>query len=99
MPPCSRGSPRRGAAGSAVHATAETGIPTRDIAAAIGRGLDLPVASVPAEDATEHFGWLGRFFAADVPGVERGRPSELLGWTPTHPGLIDDLDAGHYFTT
>ena len=83
------------AAGSAVHATAESGIPTRDIAAAIGRALDLPVASVPAADADEHFGWLGRFFAADVPASSE-TTQRLLGWTPTHPGLIDDLDAGHY---
>lgn len=47
--------------GAAVHATAESGVAARDIAAAIGRGLGVPVRSVAAEDATEHFGWLGRF--------------------------------------
>ena len=86
------------AVGSAVHATAEPGIAARDIAAAIGRGLDLPVGSVAAGDATEHFGWLGRFFAADVPASSEVT-QRVLGWTPTHPGLLDDLDAGHYFAT
>jgi nucleoside-diphosphate-sugar epimerase len=86
------------AAGAAVHATAETGIPARDIAAAIGRGLDLPVRSVAAADAAEHFGWLGRFFAADVPASSEVT-QRVLGWTPTQPGLLDDIDAGYYFAT
>jgi len=86
------------AAGSAVHATAEPGVAARDIAAAIGRGLDLPVRSVAAEDAAQHFGWLGRFFAADVPASSEVT-QRVLGWTPTHPGLLDDLDAGYYFAT
>jgi len=86
------------AAGSAVHATAETGIPTREIAGAIGRGLDLPVRSVPAEDAAAHFGWLARFFAADVPASSEVT-QRVLGWRPTNPGLLDDLDAGSYFAT
>ena len=86
------------AAGAAVHATAESGIAARDIAAAIGRGLGLPVRSVAAEDAAEHFGWLGRFFAADVPASSEVT-QRALGWTPTQPGLLDDLDAGHYFAT
>ena len=86
------------AAGAAVHATAESGIAGRDIAAAIGRGLGVPVRSVAAADATEHFGWLGRFFAADVPASSEVT-QRLLDWTPTQPGLLDDLDAGHYFAT
>jgi len=86
------------AAGSALHAVAEQGIATRDIAEVIGRHLDVPVASVPVEQAAEHFGWLGRFFATDAP-MSNDRTRELLGWKPTHPGLIEDLDEGHYFAT
>ncbi len=83
-------------AGSVVHAVAEEGIPTRVIAEAIGRGLDLPVVSLPADQAAQHFGWLGMFFAADAPASNEVT-RELMGWNPTHPGLIEDLDAGYYF--
>lgn len=81
---------------SIVHAVAEEGVATRDIAEAIGRGLDLPVVSVAPEDADEHFGWLGRFFSVDIP-ASSALTREALGWEPTHPGLLDDLAAGHYF--
>jgi nucleoside-diphosphate-sugar epimerase len=83
-------------AGSAVHVTAEEGVPTRAIAEAIGRGLDLPVVSIPAADAVAHFGWIGRFFGVDA-RASSAATQELLGWKPAQPGLIDDLDAGHYF--
>ena len=82
-------------AGSAVHAVAEEGVPTREIAAALGRRLELPVTSVAPADAAAHFGWIGGFFGADMP-VSSARTRELLGWTPTGPGLIADIDAGHY---
>ena len=84
------------AAGPAIHATAEAGIPTRTIAEAIGRGLGLAVTSIAQADAQEHFGWIGRFFAADVP-ASSAMTQRQLRWTPTHPGLIDDIDAGYYF--
>ena len=83
-------------AGSVLHATAEEGVPTRAIAEAIGRGLGLPVVSVPAEQAMDHFSWLGRFFGADAP-ASNAVTRKLMGWEPTHPGLIADLDEGHYF--
>jgi nucleoside-diphosphate-sugar epimerase len=83
-------------AGSVLHAVGEIGIPTRVIAEAIGRGLDLPIVSVPAEQATAHFGWLGRFFGADAP-ASNTLTRELMSWEPTHQGLIADLDAGSYF--
>jgi nucleoside-diphosphate-sugar epimerase len=83
-------------AGSTLHAIADEGVPIRDIAAVIGRHLDLPVAAISPEDAGEHFGWLARFLAADSP-ASSALTRELLGWQPTHPGLIDDLEAGHYF--
>ncbi|GAA0429603.1 oxidoreductase [Actinoplanes capillaceus] len=83
-------------AGSILHAAAEEGIPARRIAEAIGQGLNLPVASIPATDLDEHFGWIGRFFAADAPASSEATRT-LLGWKPTHPTLLDDLTAGHYF--
>lgn len=82
-------------AGARLHAVAEEGIPTRTIAEAIGRALDLPVAPVPADRVSEHFGWIGGFFALDAP-TSSAETRELLGWTPTGPGLIDDIDAGAY---
>jgi nucleoside-diphosphate-sugar epimerase len=83
-------------AGSVLHATADEGVPTRVIAEAIGRGLGVPVASIPADEAEEHFSWLGSFFGVDAPASST-LTRELLGWEPIHPGLIEDLDKGHYF--
>jgi nucleoside-diphosphate-sugar epimerase len=83
-------------AGSTLHAVADEGVPIRAIAAVIGRHLDLPVAAVSPEDAAEHFTWLAGFLALDSPATS-ALTRELLGWQPTHPGLIDDLDQGHYF--
>ena len=83
-------------AGTVLHAIAEEGVTTRDIAEAIGRGLGLPTVSVPASEAMDHFDWLGRFFGADAP-ASNTITRELLGWAPTHQGLIADLDAGYYF--
>jgi len=64
--------------------------------AVIGRHLDLPVAAISPADAGEHFGWLAAFIATDSPASST-LTRELLSWQPTHPGLIDDLDKGHYF--
>jgi hypothetical protein len=50
----------------------------------------------PNEDAAAHFAWLGAFIGADSPASST-LTRELLGWHPTQPGLIDDLDKGHYF--
>jgi hypothetical protein len=60
------------------------------------RHLDLPVVAISPEDAGEHFGWLAGFLAADSP-ASSALTRELLGWQPAHPGLLDDLDKGHYF--
>jgi nucleoside-diphosphate-sugar epimerase len=83
-------------AGARLHAIGDDGIPVREIAAAIGRHLSLPVTAVPPEQAVEHFGWLGAFFSLDVPASST-LTRELLGWAPTRPGLLDDLEQGHYF--
>jgi nucleoside-diphosphate-sugar epimerase len=82
-------------AGTVLHAVAEDGIATRDIAAALGNFLDVPVKSIPADQAAAHFDWLGMFFGADAPASSE-RTRELLGWTPTHATLLDDIAAGHY---
>lgn len=83
-------------AGSRLHAVAEKGIPFRDIAAAIGRGAGVPAASIPAAEAGEHFAFLGAFVGSDNP-VSSEVTRKVLGWEPAHPGLIEDLDHGHYF--
>jgi nucleoside-diphosphate-sugar epimerase len=85
-------------AGSTLHAVAEEGIPTRDIAEAIGAQLHLPVVAISANKAGEHFGFLSNFLAMDSP-VSSQLTRSLLDWQPTQPGLIEDLNAGHYFKT
>jgi nucleoside-diphosphate-sugar epimerase len=83
-------------AGTTLHGVADQGVPIRAVAEVIGRQLDLPVVSVAPEDAAEHFGWLAGFLAADSP-ASSALTRELLGWQPTRPGLIEDLEQGHYF--
>lgn len=82
-------------AGSLLHVVAEEGIPTREIAAAIGHALGLPAASIAAEDVQAHFGWIGGFFGMDM-AASSARTQELLGWTPTGPTLVEDIEAGAY---
>jgi nucleoside-diphosphate-sugar epimerase len=83
-------------AGSTLHAVADEGVPIRAVAEVIGRHLDVPVVSIPPEQAAEHFTWLGGFIGLDAP-ASSALTRELLGWQPTQPGLLDDLDKGHYF--
>jgi nucleoside-diphosphate-sugar epimerase len=85
----------RAPAGVVLLAVAEAGIATRDIAAAIGKYLKLPEATVPADRATEHFDWLGMFFGADAPASSE-LTRALVGWEPKHPALLEDIAAGHY---
>ncbi|MDB5827300.1 MAG: 3-beta hydroxysteroid dehydrogenase [Variovorax sp.] len=85
----------KAASGAVLHAVAEEGIATREIASAIGKSLGLPVASISAERAAAHFDWLGMFFGVDVP-ASSALTRELLGWNPRGPGLLDDIAAGHY---
>jgi len=82
-------------AGARLHAVAEDGIPTRDIAEAIGRAFGLPVTSIAPDDAQDHFGWIGTFFGMDLAATSTVT-RELLGWVPEGPTLIEDLDAGAY---
>jgi nucleoside-diphosphate-sugar epimerase len=78
------------------HAVAEEGVPAREIAAAIGRGLKVPVVSVAPEEAAGHFGWLAAFVAWDIP-ASSAITREKLGWNPTGPGLITDLENMNFF--
>ena len=82
-------------AGSVVHAVAEEGIALRDIAEVIGRKLGVPTLSVDPANAVDHFSWLGRFLGFDSPSTSV-LTRERLGWEPTHPTLLDDLEAGYY---
>lgn len=82
----------RGVGGERYHAVAEDGVAFRDIAAAIGRGLNLPVESRPAE----HFGWFALFAGMDAL-TSSAWTREALGWTPTGPGLIEDIETAGYF--
>jgi len=83
-------------AGTRLHAVAEEGVPTKVIAEAIGRGLGLPVTSVAPEDAVEHFGFIGAFFAMDL-SASSERTRARFGWEPTGPTLVEDIEAGAYF--
>jgi len=77
--------------GASYHAVAEEGVAARDIAEAIGRGLNLPVKSISADEAAAHFGWLAFFIGMDMP-TSSAKTQEMLAWRPTGPGLIDDLE-------
>jgi nucleoside-diphosphate-sugar epimerase len=83
-------------AGSTLHAIADEGVPMRDIAEVIGRHLHVPTAALTPAEATEHFGFLANFLAVDSP-VSSALTRERIDWQPTQPGLLDDLDQGHYF--
>ncbi len=83
-------------AGSTLHGVAEEGVALRAIAEVIGRQLDVPVVAVSPENAAAHFTWLAPFLALDSPASSELTRS-LLEWTPVQPGLLADLEQGHYF--
>jgi nucleoside-diphosphate-sugar epimerase len=83
-------------AGSRYHAVAEEGISMREIAEVIGRGLKVPTVSLSPEDAAAHFGWLAMFAGFDMP-ASSAQTQKRLGWRPTGPGLIADLERMRYF--
>ena len=80
-------------AATVLNAVGEEGVPVREIAEAIGRQLNLPARSLPAE---EYEGIFVRLLSTDMPASST-ITQELLGWKPTHPGLIEDIEQGHYF--
>ena len=83
-------------AGSRLHGVGDEGVPLRDIAGVIGRGLDLPVVSITAEEASEHFGFFSLTVPLDNP-TSSALTQQLLGWHPTNPGLIADLEAHRHY--
>jgi len=80
---------------SRYHAVAEEGVPLRDIAAAIGRGLKVPVASISLEEARARFGRIGGYVGMDL-SASSAWTRKRLGWIPTGPGLMEDLDRTRY---
>jgi nucleoside-diphosphate-sugar epimerase len=86
-------------AGTRWHAVADEGIPMREIAQSIGDHLGLPTESIPADRLQEYFGpFLAMVIAHDIP-TSSVATRRILGWEPTHPGLLADFDKGEYFTT
>ncbi|APR35108.1 hypothetical protein BTO02_06345 [Paraburkholderia sp. SOS3] len=86
----------RRAAAAKYHAIDEPGIAFREIAQAIGRGVGVPVVALAPEAAAAHFGWFACFAMIDAAASSQ-RTREVLGWQPTQPGLLDDIDAAGYF--
>ncbi len=78
------------------HAVQEEGVPLREIAETLGKGLKVPVVSLDGPEAVEHFGWLGHFAGLDMPASSEWT-RKALGWNPTGPGLIEDLTHMKYF--
>jgi nucleoside-diphosphate-sugar epimerase len=85
----------KGSAGDRYHAVAEEGVRLKDIATAIGRGLNMPVVSVSPEQAQEHFGFLG-FFAGRDAWVSSAQTRAKFGWNPSGPDLLTDLGNMRY---
>ena len=83
-------------AGSVLHAVGDEGVALRDVAEVVGRHLGVPAVSVAPADAVEHFGHLGHFVALDSP-ASCAITATLLGWEPTGPGLLQDLEEDHYY--
>ena len=82
-------------AGVRYNAVAEEGVPVRNIAEVIGRGLKVPVVVMSADEAAGHFGWLAPFIGLDMP-ASSAQTRKRLGWHPTGPGLIADLEQMRY---
>jgi nucleoside-diphosphate-sugar epimerase len=81
----------KGRPGARYHAVAEEGVAMREIAEVLGHRLDLPVRSIAAEEAGDYFGWLAMFATLDLPASSQ-QTREQLGWTPTGPGMLADLE-------
>jgi nucleoside-diphosphate-sugar epimerase len=84
-------------AGSVLHAVADEGVPFRQIAEAMSGHLDIPTASVKPAEAFEHFAALGPMVGLDSP-ASSAITRELLGWAPTGPSLLEDLEQDHYYS-
>ena len=84
--------------GAKYHAVAEEGVPVRDMAEVIGRRLKMPVKSIVPEEAQAYFGWLAMFAGHDAPASSE-RTRKKLGWQPTEPGILADLEQLHVSDT
>jgi nucleoside-diphosphate-sugar epimerase len=82
--------------GARYHAVDEEGVTARDIAEALGRGLKVPAVRLSVEEAADHFGWLGMFVGLDMP-ASSAQTRTALGWKPTGPRLLTDLEQMRYF--
>ncbi|MFM0061861.1 SDR family oxidoreductase [Paraburkholderia aspalathi] len=81
--------------GARYHAVGEEGISSREIAEALGRGLNLPVVSISPDEAASHFGWMAMFVGLDMP-ASSVQTQTRLDWHPTGPTLIADLNEARY---
>jgi nucleoside-diphosphate-sugar epimerase len=86
----------QGTAGACYHGVADEGVALRDLAALIGRHLSVPVVAKSPEEAADHFGWLARFAGLDLV-ASSALTQQQLGWLPSYPSLLADLEQGHYF--
>jgi nucleoside-diphosphate-sugar epimerase len=86
----------RAMAGTRWHAVGEQGVEFKDIVEAIGRNLGTPVRAIDPDAAADYFGFLAPLVQMDS-SASSARTQELLGWAPTHAGLIGDINEGHYF--
>ena len=82
--------------GTRFHAAAESSIPFREIAAAIGHGLGVPIVLISSDEASAHFGWFRYFAELDAP-VSAEKTRKQLGWHPSQPALLDDINRAGYF--
>ncbi|WGS53110.1 SDR family oxidoreductase [Paraburkholderia sp. D15] len=85
----------KGERGARYHAVGEEGVSSREIAEALGRGLKLPTVSIHPDEAAAHFGWMGMFVGLDMP-ASSAKTQASLGWRPSGPSLIDDLNEERY---
>ena len=83
-------------AGSRLHAVGDEGVPFREIAEVIGSNLGVPAVSIAPEEIVDYFDFLAFFVSLDNPASST-LTQELLDWHPSHLGLIEDLNEGHYF--
>ena len=83
-------------AGSTLHGVGDTGIPRKVIAETIAGKLGIQTKSITAEEAPQYLGFLAAFAGLDNP-TSNDKTRELLGWAPTHPGWVEDVETGHYF--
>ncbi|UGU15461.1 SDR family oxidoreductase [Sinomicrobium kalidii] len=85
----------KGGKGALYNIVGENGIEVKDIATLIGNELNLPVVSLPGEDAAKHFEWMSRFIAFDNPATNT-KTREQLDWKPAHIGLLDDMQQNYF---